>query len=194
MRNPGSVRRNGADRTDRYGQNGACGVITARLAMMDLPSVAEFRAAARGDGDGRAARALHPILPQRCTCSSVSAWATSSGWQSDRSPCRRATSKCCSRARSTRCAPAPARSWARRPRTRRSRPGAKRELYELYLRRHDRIDNWDLVDLAAHQVVGTWLLDKPVTHPDRLARSSFWPERRTAIVATAAFIKRRDTV
>ncbi|HEY8590856.1 MAG TPA: DNA alkylation repair protein [Naasia sp.] len=31
------------------------------------------------------------------------------------------------------------------------------ELYELYLRRHDRIDAWDLVDLAAHQVVGSWL-------------------------------------
>lgn len=24
----------------------------------------------------------------------------------------------------------------------------RKELYELYLRRHDRINNWDLVDLA----------------------------------------------
>ena len=71
--------------------------------------------------------------------------------------------------------------------------GRQGELYELYLRRHDRIDDWDLVDLAAHQVVGTWLLDKPRDPLYRLARSSFWPERRTAIVATAAFIKRRDT-
>jgi hypothetical protein len=58
-----------------------------------------------------------------------------------------------------------------------------RELYELYLRRHDRIDTWDLVDLGAYQVVGSWLVD---------AGSSFWPERRTAIVATAAFLRRRD--
>ena len=26
------------------------------------------------------------------------------------------------------------------------------QLYELYLRRHDRIDDWDLVDISAHQV------------------------------------------
>jgi 3-methyladenine DNA glycosylase AlkD len=63
-------------------------------------------------------------------------------------------------------------------------------LYDLYLRRHDRIDDWDLVDLAAHQVLGTWLLDRPRDPLYRLARSAFWPERRSAIVATAAFLKR----
>jgi DNA alkylation repair enzyme len=63
-------------------------------------------------------------------------------------------------------------------------------LYDLYLRRHDRIDAWDLVDLAAHQVVGTWLLDRARDPLYELARSDFWPERRTAIVATAAFLKR----
>jgi len=69
-----------------------------------------------------------------------------------------------------------------------------RELYDLYRRRHDRIDSWDLVDLGAHQVVGSWLVDKPRDPLDRLAVSSFWPERRSAIVATAEFIKRRDIV
>ena len=67
-----------------------------------------------------------------------------------------------------------------------------RELYELYLRRHDRIDTWDLVDLAAHQVVGSWLVDKPRDPLYALAESSFWPERRSAIVATAAFIRLKD--
>ena len=67
-----------------------------------------------------------------------------------------------------------------------------RELYELYLRRHDRIDAWDLVDLAAHQVVGSWLVDKPRDPLYTLAESSFWPERRTAIVATAAFLRRSE--
>ncbi len=66
------------------------------------------------------------------------------------------------------------------------------ELYELYLRRHDRIDSWDLVDLAAHQVLGTWLLDKPRTPLYNLAASGFWPERRSAIVATAAYLKRNE--
>jgi 3-methyladenine DNA glycosylase AlkD len=63
-------------------------------------------------------------------------------------------------------------------------------LYELYLRRHDRIDDWDLVDLAAYQVLGTWLLDRPREPLYDLARSGFWYKRRSAIVATAAFLKR----
>jgi hypothetical protein len=37
----------------------------------------------------------------------------------------------------------------------------RQELYELYLRRHDRIDSWDLVDRAAPHVVGGYLWDKP---------------------------------
>ncbi|MET0147451.1 MAG: DNA alkylation repair protein [Ilumatobacteraceae bacterium] len=72
-------------------------------------------------------------------------------------------------------------------------PARHGELYDLYLRRHDRIDTWDLVDLAAHQVVGSWLIDKPRDPLDRLAVSGFWPERRTAIVATAAFLRRGET-
>jgi 3-methyladenine DNA glycosylase AlkD len=68
-----------------------------------------------------------------------------------------------------------------------------RELYELYLRRHDRIDSWDLVDLGAHQVLGSWLVDKARDPLDTLAASSFWPERRSAIVATAAFLKLGET-
>ena len=35
------------------------------------------------------------------------------------------------------------------------------ELYDLYIRRHDRIDDWGLVDLGAYQVVGRYLEDKP---------------------------------
>ena len=68
----------------------------------------------------------------------------------------------------------------------------REELYELYLRRHDRIDTWDLVDLGAHQVVGGWLVDKPRDPLYALAVSSFWPERRTAMVATAAFLRRGE--
>jgi 3-methyladenine DNA glycosylase AlkD len=68
----------------------------------------------------------------------------------------------------------------------------RKKLYDLYLWRHDRIDDWDLVDLAAYQVVGAWLLDKPRDPLHDLARSTFWPERRTAIVATAAFLRRGE--
>jgi 3-methyladenine DNA glycosylase AlkD len=66
------------------------------------------------------------------------------------------------------------------------------ELYDLYLRRHDRIDQWDLVDLAARDVVGRRLVDRDRSPLYRLAASAFWPERRTALVATFAFLKRGE--
>ncbi|MCD4850941.1 DNA alkylation repair protein [Arthrobacter sp. AK01] len=65
----------------------------------------------------------------------------------------------------------------------------RQSLYELYLRRHDRINNWDLVDLGAGRVVGGWLMDKPRDPLYELARSEDMWERRTAIVATSAFIR-----
>jgi 3-methyladenine DNA glycosylase AlkD len=73
---------------------------------------------------------------------------------------------------------------------RRTTPATRRkELYELYLRRHDRIDNWDLVDRAAPWVVGGYLHDQPRDPLYRLARSENVWERRTAIVATSYFIR-----
>ena len=65
----------------------------------------------------------------------------------------------------------------------------RRELFELYLRRHDRINNWDLVDLGAPRVVGGWLRDKPRDVLYDLARSPDLWERRTAIVATSWFLR-----
>jgi len=74
---------------------------------------------------------------------------------------------------------------------RRSTPASRREeLYELYLRRHDRINDWSLVDRAAPSVVGGYLLDRPRDPLYRLARSESVWERRTAIVATWHFIQR----
>ena len=66
----------------------------------------------------------------------------------------------------------------------------RKALYDLYLRRHDRINNWDLVDLAAWHVVGPWLVDKPRAVLHKLAKSKNMWERRTAILATFSFIKR----
>jgi 3-methyladenine DNA glycosylase AlkD len=68
-------------------------------------------------------------------------------------------------------------------------PERQAELYKLYLRRHDRINTWDLVDLGAQYVVGRYLLDKKRAPLYEMARSRFWPERRTALVATFAFIR-----
>jgi 3-methyladenine DNA glycosylase AlkD len=72
-------------------------------------------------------------------------------------------------------------------------PAERQELYEFYLRRHDRINQWDLVDLAAPHVIGGYLIDKPRDLLYRLARSENVWERRTAIVATGYFIRQGDT-
>lgn len=67
-----------------------------------------------------------------------------------------------------------------------------KQLYDLYISRHDRINNWDLVDLAAIHVVGQYLIDKPRKILYKLAKSKNTWERRTAIVATACFIKKGE--
>ncbi len=74
----------------------------------------------------------------------------------------------------------------------RTSPERRAELYELYLRRHDRINNWDLVDLACRYVIGVYLENEPRDVLYRLAASpSVW-ERRTAIVSTWWFIRSGD--
>jgi DNA alkylation repair enzyme len=78
---------------------------------------------------------------------------------------------------------------ARRKRTPDDR---RKELFDLYLGRMDRIDNWDLVDLAAPYVVGGYLFDKPRDVLFDLARSSNVWERRTAMISTLYFARQGD--
>lgn len=68
----------------------------------------------------------------------------------------------------------------------------KRELFDLYLRRIDRINNWDLVDLGAWDVVGRYLADQPRGVLDELAHSGDVWERRTAVLATLFFLRRGE--
>jgi 3-methyladenine DNA glycosylase AlkD len=69
---------------------------------------------------------------------------------------------------------------------------ARKELFDLYIRRHNRIDTWDLVDRSAPYVVGGYLAGKPRKILYRLARSANPCERRTAIVSTYFFIRQND--
>lgn len=71
-------------------------------------------------------------------------------------------------------------------------PERLKELYDLYMRNLRRINNWDLVDLAAHQVVGLYLNDKPRKPLYKLARSKSLWERRIAMFATFHFIRQGD--
>ena len=72
-------------------------------------------------------------------------------------------------------------------------PPRRQALFELYLRRHDRIDTWDIVDRAAPHVVGRFLADRDRQPLYDLARSSDRWRRRTAITATYYFIRAGDT-
>jgi 3-methyladenine DNA glycosylase AlkD len=77
-------------------------------------------------------------------------------------------------------------------RAKRTPAGRREALFDLYIRRHDRINNWDMVDRAAPYVVGGYLADKPRDILYRLARSTNPWERRTAIVSTYYFIRAGD--
>jgi 3-methyladenine DNA glycosylase AlkD len=68
----------------------------------------------------------------------------------------------------------------------------RRELFELYVRRHVLIDTWDLVDRSAIWVVGEYLVERPRDVLNELARSPEPMRRRTAILSTVAFIRRGD--
>jgi 3-methyladenine DNA glycosylase AlkD len=65
----------------------------------------------------------------------------------------------------------------------------KKELFNLYITKHNRINNWDMVDRSAAYVVGGYLFDKPRAILYKLAKSKNVWERRTAIVSTYFFIR-----
>ena len=66
-----------------------------------------------------------------------------------------------------------------------ARDADRAALYDLWMRRIDRIDTWDYIDRSAPRVVGGYLIDKPRYVLFELAISPNRWHRRTAI--TAAF-------
>jgi 3-methyladenine DNA glycosylase AlkD len=63
---------------------------------------------------------------------------------------------------------------------------------DLYLEKKAHINNWDIVDSSAYQILGKWLQDKDRSILYELAASdSIW-DNRIAIVATKYFIKHND--
>lgn len=67
----------------------------------------------------------------------------------------------------------------------------RKEIADFYLRNTRNINNWDLVDLSAPNILGHYLLDKDRSILYKLARGSLW-ERRIAVLATFMFIKDSD--
>ncbi len=66
----------------------------------------------------------------------------------------------------------------------------KKKIYELYLKNTEYINNWDLVDLSAHHIVGAFLFDQDKDMLYFLAKSKILWERRISILATYHFIKK----
>ena len=67
----------------------------------------------------------------------------------------------------------------------------KREIVDFYLKNTKNINNWDLVDLSAPNILGNFLADKSRAVLYKLAKGHLW-EKRIAVLATFAFIKNND--
>jgi 3-methyladenine DNA glycosylase AlkD len=65
----------------------------------------------------------------------------------------------------------------------------REKIYDFYLKNTRNINNWDLVDLSAHQIVGEYLFDKDRKKLYELAKSSNLWEKRIAIISTFYFIR-----
>ena len=72
--------------------------------------------------------------------------------------------------------------------------GEQKRIFDFYLANAKRINNWDLVDLSAPQIVGGYLLERKGERRilRRLARSGNVWERRIAVMATLQFIRSRQ--
>ena len=68
----------------------------------------------------------------------------------------------------------------------------KKKIYTAYLKNSCYINNWDLVDLSAPNIVGSYLRDKSKKPLYTLAKSRNLWEKRIAILATFHFIKKND--
>src|SRR3989344_8720240 len=64
----------------------------------------------------------------------------------------------------------------------------KKEIFEFYLNNTKKINNWDLIDLSAEKILGTYLLEKDKSILHTLAKSNNLWEKRIAILSTFQFI------
>ncbi|HUN53757.1 MAG TPA: DNA alkylation repair protein [Smithella sp.] len=65
----------------------------------------------------------------------------------------------------------------------------QKKIYDLYLANTLYINNWDLVDLSAPNIVGAFLMEKNKKPLYKLTKSKSLWERRIAVLATFYFIK-----
>jgi 3-methyladenine DNA glycosylase AlkD len=68
----------------------------------------------------------------------------------------------------------------------------RREMYEFYLDNTQNINNWDLVDCSARDIVGAYLFDKDRSILYDMARTDHLWTQRIAIISTLYFIKKKQ--
>jgi len=68
----------------------------------------------------------------------------------------------------------------------------KKQVFDLYLKNYNNINNWDLVDLSAPKIVGDYLLDKNRDILYKWARSNHLWKKRISIISTFTFIREKD--
>ncbi len=68
----------------------------------------------------------------------------------------------------------------------------RKQYFDLYMKQHQHINNWDLIDSGCIQIVGGYLYDKPRAILYNLVKSENMWERRTAMVSTLFFIRNSD--
>jgi 3-methyladenine DNA glycosylase AlkD len=71
-------------------------------------------------------------------------------------------------------------------------PHVRQKVFDFYLAHTQHVNNWDLVDTSAPNIVGEHLVHRSRRVLYRLADSPVLWERRIAMVATSAFIQRGD--
>lgn len=83
---------------------------------------------------------------------------------------------------------------ANQAKARKTSEAQKTALFDLYLRRTDRINNWDIVDTSCRDVVGEYILEHPekIDVLRKLAVSPDLWERRIAMVSTWAMIRKNQ--
>lgn len=68
-------------------------------------------------------------------------------------------------------------------------PDEKENIFKFYIKNTHHINNWDLVDLSAPQIVGGYLIDKDKKILEKFSGSDNLWEKRISILATFQFIK-----
>jgi 3-methyladenine DNA glycosylase AlkD len=73
-----------------------------------------------------------------------------------------------------------------------SSEAGREKIFNFYLNNISRVNNWDLVDLSAPNIVGEHLFRRDRTVLYKLARSKNLWKKRIAIISTLAFIRKKD--